>query len=587
VVAESYVLGFDNRLAILAVLLVLAVTVVWRSRRQAPPSDGVLVVPPSDGTAVSRRTWVLTVAAYALLGLAFHLLVDGLYFTESGYFLRRAKLELAHGRLPWVDFEAAYGPLLLQLPVWIARLGVPLRGAYDLAFLALNLLGLAALAALLRRDEAPLAARSVAFALVAAAAFDLGTGLNYTLARFVGPLLGLLWVAEWLTAAPDGRRWAVRAGLGSTFLLAVAWGLSPEVGLATAAALAVELVLLAGPRWPRRLGAVAIWLLGIALVGVVFPGAYFATFRAFAGGAHQLPVWPAPHVLLYLGALFWAVPSLLGGWRQALASADARAASRVGWGIYAIALVPGALGRADATHALFYGLPVLLWGLARVDRLGSRGRWAARLAFALVFVVAGQGLTLWMNRGLFLSEAWSSLGGWLSRGPTGEQRVRDLASSLGLPADKVDRALARAASGGGLPAALVAEVERCGQVATPLGVEESLEMDLERRGVYVPEYYPDDLNLTTAAGLARKLRDLDRSPCAMVSVASLEAPRGVYGVDPVATERFLRLRLLVPLTYRPLRAPFEPRREVARELREQWRPVATADGWALLRHPPG
>jgi hypothetical protein len=636
VVSESWTLGFGNRWAVVGLLAAVALATGlrwWRSRHQPDAAPAVAWLVPHEapvagepathagtadlaaspqaasgsqaergieqqvvaGSRAARERWwerpqrvaLVVSLAYGLLVLAFHLLIDGADYAESGYFQRRLRAVLAGARL-WTDLEFVYGPLLLAPQLLLATWGASPRLAYDLTFAAASLGGILLCGRLLAACRLAPGARAALWIAVAAAAFDLGTGVNYTLLRFLAPLAVVLAGLDWLRAAAAGAPWRFVLALGavSTGSVGLGTAFSPEVGIAGGvAAFAAG----AAVAWRRPL-VVGVGLLASALVlaalSTQLPEPFLAGFRAFAAGAHQLPVWPAPHNLLLVAAVLLVLPALGAGvlgrgpqaerWRGAWAALAA----------WAVVLLPGALGRADATHALFYGLVPLVGALVYLASRGRRAFLLGLTAFVAVFVVGNQGMTLWLGRGQLLAEAWASFGPGIVDQPDRMASVRAWASRLGLPAERVERALARGVRPG-LPEPLIDAVNQCFLVATPLGVDEHVEADLRHRRRFAAAYFLDDHNLVTPADLQRKLGDLGAADCALVPVAAGGGGFGVYGDDPAAVESFLRRRLLYPLAYRPLRPAFAPRREILRVLERDWSEVTRVGEWRLLRPRAG
>jgi hypothetical protein len=78
---------------------------------------------------------------------------------------------------------------------------------------------------------------------------------------------------------------------------------------------------------------------------------------------------PAAHLILYVITMILIVPSLLAaGWRNERADAALLASL----GVLSVAMMPGALGRCDPPHVLFYGLIVSLLLMVRLAGV-SRG----------------------------------------------------------------------------------------------------------------------------------------------------------------------------------------------------------------------
>lgn len=134
VVSESYLFGYNNHAALVLFLLFAAVFAVWMG-------DTPLLSPsrPDAGTRIlrSRRPLMIALAITVALtgGLAF-LTHHTPGINESGYFLDRLG-EMGAGRVPYRQFEFAYGPLFLYLPLGLMRaFHLFLPDSYLLAWLA-------------------------------------------------------------------------------------------------------------------------------------------------------------------------------------------------------------------------------------------------------------------------------------------------------------------------------------------------------------------------------------------------------------------------------------------------------------------
>ena len=87
--------------------------------------------------------------------------------------------------------------------------------------------------------------------------------------------------------------------------------LSPEIGVAFALAWFGYAVLMSC----RDLRILAVSLIAFAAAALLcwlfLPAAYYGTLLRFSEGANNLPLLPAPHLLLYILTLFILVPQLL------------------------------------------------------------------------------------------------------------------------------------------------------------------------------------------------------------------------------------------------------------------------------------
>src|SRR4051812_46998502 len=129
-VSPSYVFGFNNRMAILslvAVTLLLSVLEVMSAHSKIRS-----ILAGRRGSLLHRDRSLLWSYVGAALGyLAITLVIyftvakpDGYYKLdwESSHFLWRTRLMTLYGLQPYRDFVAEYGPALVYLPTWAARI---------------------------------------------------------------------------------------------------------------------------------------------------------------------------------------------------------------------------------------------------------------------------------------------------------------------------------------------------------------------------------------------------------------------------------------------------------------------------------
>ncbi len=109
----SYLFGFNNHVAMLALLLTIVTGAIWTRGLSLQPLE-------SDGTEdISKRPLWIALAVTLVLCVLLSVLYQGV--SEAVYMINRS-LRLAAGERPYIDFEFIYGPLLIYPQVWIARL---------------------------------------------------------------------------------------------------------------------------------------------------------------------------------------------------------------------------------------------------------------------------------------------------------------------------------------------------------------------------------------------------------------------------------------------------------------------------------
>lgn len=373
VVSDSQAAGFSNRAATIGLALCALAAVAFAARRSARGHTGAAFATVAPGDPVDRRLVVaaMGLAVVAVVGLAS--VYRGHPYSDAQYFVDRMLLATS-GNVPYRDFEFTYGPLMLYLPLALSRFAVLLGGESWLgyyAFVALiDLVGIAALAWLLRRLELTRAARNVLFSLVVLwTLLQLPLWANYTLFRF---LAGYVAFTFGLRAFTTGRHAPWRA-CAPAVAVALAACVSFEMGVAAAAALGVSLAVIALRRPDRRRSALAsgaVLALAVAALAALIVG-ISGMVGAFAGGAFQMPVLPSALAVLYVVSVLLVA----GGTGDALTSVDAEgAAASAGWFALALVLSAPSLSRADAIHLFANGLGMFLAAAAALSaRRTARG----------------------------------------------------------------------------------------------------------------------------------------------------------------------------------------------------------------------
>jgi hypothetical protein len=317
-----------------------------------------------------------------------------IWSSDAGYFGVRVALMAAH-KLPYVDFEYAYGYATAYLPYWLHAMGLSISAALivtlDLAVVA----GVLSVGLLLQSAIARPAMRLTLFwALVVVGVLVApGPSLNYNLGRYAAPFALVLLLV----------RYAPRLGLIGLFAATAAahvlvYFISPEMGAAFSVALIAWLAL----SWralpaPKLIAAgAAIVLSGAGLV--VFARPMFATLFDYGQAQILLPVVPDIMMLLFVLCL----PLLAGVglrtthliWRGE--TDDAAVGPLIGGGAcaaLAVALIPAVVGRPWPTISIAYGFAAIVMTAGILAALGqSRAAWVVTsvfVAFVAYSAVAG------------------------------------------------------------------------------------------------------------------------------------------------------------------------------------------------------
>jgi hypothetical protein len=521
-VSASYLFGFNNTVAILALAGLLGAAALYMRLRRVEGRSSLVRFPQDQepGAPGTPAWWLAAMAAlYAVLTgaaawYAQQATVAALAW-ESRHFLHRIKLLEIYGLRPYVDFQAEYGPALMYPPVYLHRLLEPLGVTREWAYFGchwlMNVAGVACLYYLLRHAAAPRWAKGVSFLLVGVAGFAPYLGLNGVVLRFACPYASLLLGHRMflrLAVAPPWLRWpASFAGVAALLLVNVL--ISPEIALAFALAWLAYAGLAIRQDW--RLLAVSVTAILVTALGCRFalPDAYSNSLLRFSQGANNLPLLPAAHIVLYVVTLVLLVPPLLAA---GLRGGTREAPLLGGFGALTVVMSPGALGRCDPPHVLFYGLCaslLLMTGLANKSR---RALAAYALAYAFVSIGMMQAVNLVVFFGVRPRHLLEPVRGV-------REVVADVLSDLA-PRDL----------------SYLSALDKYARVGLPFatnGGDNAAEAYLFERRKVAPEFYTGAVGVYTESEIARKLHDVFRHEYLLVKDGWERAwPR-----DPCAAHR--------------------------------------------------
>jgi hypothetical protein len=387
--SDSQAVGFGNRYAMVGLALgaIALFGLAWYARRAGAvrgesPLTSARVVPVGDRVNpwLTRAVVGLTLLMVLIVSLIMkdHPYGDALYFTDR-------MLRMIAGAVPYSQIEFTYGPILAYLPLLTWRLlqwtGVSIYAVYYCWVAVSQALGLTLTAYFLNRIQTTKLVRNMGFLVVGAFALLQPTlGLNYTPLRFIVAYALFLWAMGRLIARPGG----VIRSVTPLLAVAIAAGVSPEMGIALFGALAVTLVLLVIRRSRSYVAELLVLLGGAAVVVAVLSRVGAGTLGAVAGGAYYFPVLPGPPALVFAGTL------LVLAWGTGVVCDQPETDDFVlGVGLLALAvvLIAPAFGRADFGHVFWNGLGAILLCAVVIERRWHRASDYLAVA-AVVFVGA-------------------------------------------------------------------------------------------------------------------------------------------------------------------------------------------------------
>jgi len=569
--SASYAFGFNNSVAILALAGLLGlVTVLYlvRGRRSEWPTIDFSF----EQNASGRRGLITALAAMVFLyfGLTFALYIHNartasLLMWETRHFLHRARLMELYGLRPYSDFSAEYGPLLTSTPVylhWLLKpLGASLEQAYFASHFLLNVAGLCCIYYLLSCLKIPPIARIVAFVVLAIAGFAPYMGLNGVLLRYFAPfaclVLGYRRFARTLSLTRT-RRWWLDAVFTVLLLAALNVLLAPEAAVVFALAwLGYGVLMIRRDARILTASVVAFIITGL-LCWLLLPAPYYGSLLRFSEGANNLPLLPVPHLLFYILTLFLVVPPLLAASVRNLAHGVSDVAICGALGLLCVAMAPGAMGRCDPPHVLFYGMGASLLLMVQLANI-SRGAFAIyTLAYAAVFI----GLMQVVNLQVFYKVEPRRL---LSR-----HAIRYLIGHR------------HAANGTERPSmATLARLDQYPRLGLPFATlgDPAVETYVLSRGQLQPEYYISIVGVYTAAALEQKLRDVARTEYLLVPQnLAAYSPRNPCADDLAKLQKWFLSSANLPCRADPL----DPFTDLSLFIADHYTPVEKIGSWVVL-----
>lgn len=399
VLGESYALGFNNRLAVVGLCVVIIAAAVARlfCPNVAEDARKTLGWFANDGWQALFNASKLE---YVILGLfcffmtQFILWWDGIlvipYWGEADYFLSRIDL-VALGYQPYTDFHYLYGPLQLYCPLWLDRATAGIIGieaAYTYFVVAETVLGCCCLFIFLKALSVAEWSKPWVLLLSLIIWLPLSMGLQYAPLRFTAVPCAIV-----MLQAAHRRSQSTIAGqailfCASTIGLATALMLSPEMGIVFAASVTAFAGVLAMRRdWPGFVTCATSVTVVATVVQYLLPD-YLRGLKAFAAGAMNFPIYPNLHNMLIAGVATYALSKLAVAAIANPWATQAPLAAAIG-GASALLLAPS-LGRCDPGHVMINSLMLLLLMFPASIAFGRQGERAWLATFAVLFVLLNQ-----------------------------------------------------------------------------------------------------------------------------------------------------------------------------------------------------
>jgi hypothetical protein len=353
VASDSYLFGFNNRAAIVLLLVFSAGAALWGR------GTNLALRPAGQPTKIAGRTLGICLAIQLAACLAMVLLAGGFGgFCESTYEIDRVWL-LAHGHLTYIGFEWPFGALFLYGPLWLSHLfhGDITQG-YNAFWTLSSVAGVALLYATINRLDYPTPRKTSIFLILFAAFLPsvLGMGAHYTLPRYIAPFYCILIVTR-ASTGNTRRAQRVAAALAVCFT-AMLLLISPEMAIAHAFACTILLFPRKSAISPTGLRAspYAAMLAGLAaLFAAALKLHLLDTLLASGSGADSFPIPFSFPVLFFYAVVFVCACSVVRRWSEPSLTDNSIALI-----VLSIPLLAAALGRCDPGHILSNGVGLMV-----------------------------------------------------------------------------------------------------------------------------------------------------------------------------------------------------------------------------------
>jgi hypothetical protein len=551
--SQSYVVGYNNKVASLSLALVSAIVFVLSLGRGGadPPALQRELQISWRGLALALTLVSAWNGALSWLVFAAH----G-YGVEDFYFLPQLEKYYFLHRPLYREVEFAYGPLLFYPPVWVHWLLTPfrvsLRASYYIATLGQHLLGVAMLWFVVKRLTMQRWLRVAGFASFTLFSFTPLLGPNYTLMRYVLPVFIFVLFAQI-------ERPITAAAIAAPAQILI-WLDSSELAISFGFAIGVYCCYRA---WRRRTflwlaplaGAAAGTVLYLAIVDRSVLSSLVYNSR---GWANRVPL-PSLEVVTLLVATVCAVPTLVA---RHIRRDSPQSGLLLGLYAMGLALLPASLGSSDIVHIAGNSCVLFLLSLVAAAewRPPMRFAWAAAVAATYLLMIARAGLEAHFrfypdiacieNRDTPLASRLPS--GMASRLSAFEQRWP-------CPSQPPDVAALHTAIGDA-------------PFAAPYPLPEIVEEMLPQIPNFVPSYWSGTIVLWDAETEQRKVAELRQVQWALLP--------GHPEPNPVSAN--VNARLSFPTHYRALH-PISWDGVLADEINRNWTPAADIGSYLLYR----
>jgi len=549
--SQSYVVGYNNRVAVASVVLISVLVALFSPRLLG---GGAGEFTRSRAVPWPWLAGVLVLVAAWNGGLSWLVFTAHDYGVEDYYFLPQLeKVYYLHLHL-YRDVEFAYGQLLFYPPVWFHWLLTPfhvsLRAAYYMAMVMNHLLGLAMLYFIVNRLPMPRHMRVAAFVSVALFSFNFALGPNYTLLRYMLPVFCFVLFSR------------IERPLAATGFVVVGqiliWMDSSEQAIAFCFSVVVYGCYRAWRQGPLWILPIAGAMVGTMLYLGVVDRSVLSSLIHMSGGAGNLVPQLSIEVPVLLIATVWLVPWLVA----CHVSRDTPLAGLL-LGLYAfgLGLLPVSLGSSGIVRIAGASAVLFLLSLAAAAQRGLiiRGAWTAAISATYLLMVLRWYADAHHRFYPDVARVGRTAPLVAKMPPALASRFTAFEGRWGFEDPPLDVDLLHAAIGDA-------------PFETPFAMPEIVEEKLPQLPNFVPSYFSGTINLWNGAVEQQKVDELRRVNYALLRGKPMRVP-----IDANWDVRFG-----IHTHYRAVHPMFEPG-ELPDELNQNWTPAGSIGKYLLYR----
>ncbi len=599
--SDSYIFGFNNSVSIISTVFFISVfsvqTFIFIRTGILSAKTLNLILPSFTNNSkylptvkpVSKKTYIIFALLYSITTIIFFLIVQSSRYGDATYFFSRIDLILS-GREPYRDFEFTYGPALIYLPAYFAKIletfgfsvELSISGGYYIFYGLVNLLGLYLLLYLVNNANIE-KYRTLIFSVLALANFGLCMCLQGTLIRFLLPYASLVFIHNFITPTISSniKKAIIHLVLISITSSIIVLAISPEIGTAYYFCLALYTAYLCfAYKRKFRLNLVLYCILVPALLLIFFQNyVKYSTLYSVGSGGYNFPVVPAPYILIYLFSIFFIVPVQLN---LLLIEKNKNSPLICGIATLNVLLIPGALGRCDPGHVLSYGFGLFLLTLVSLSKLPAIYFRGYAIVFSILFIAVSQLSTV-----NFIADKLPKIELIAVRHASavlGEKGTLQVASGLGLapnqfkPIEKLPDKTVNSSN--------FSRLDKYSKISIPLGIHSispEMEKYLKSQRKFVPDYYPDNINIITEERLVRKIRDLKNTPLILIPKGAFAKLNSNQNLDDDNKRKALSMLFLYPFNYERKQDEFNPSKELLKYLSANYRKIDEVKSYELMQ----